>query len=214
MTLHSPEAQRLSHEQTDCEIVLGSREGAVDWQSVFGNDLPVELELGSGKGRFIIRSALQFPEKNFFGVERAAKFFHIMKQRICDSAALNIRILKADADDFIRNYVAPGSVAACHIYFPDPWPKTRHRKRRLINPGFLQAVKEALAVNGTVFFATDYADYFKVMVASAASTAGLEEVYRTTIQPVEAEAEEAATHYERKYLMQGRPIYKGAYKKC
>jgi len=188
-------------------------ENEISWNNFFGNAHPVEIEVGCGKGKFIIRSALEHPETNYLGIERSGKFFRIMQQRAFNSGVQNIKLLNTDADYFIRNYIPEGSVQAYHIYFPDPWPKQRHHKRRLINAGFMEAIKSSLASSGCIFFATDFTDYFTVMVTVARACSGLEEVFNTSILPAGANPEDAATSYERKYLLQGRVIYKAAYRK-
>lgn len=214
MTLLSPEViDPLPVSRPDTIVHLSQCEAALGWTRLFGNAHPVEIELGCGKGRFIIRSALEHPETNYLGIERSGKFFRIMKQRALDSDAQNIRLLNSDADYFIRKYIPAGSVQAYHIYFPDPWPKQRHHKRRLVNAGFMEAVKSSLALSGCIFFATDFTDYFNIMAAVARACPWLEEVFRTTILPASANPEDAATSYERKYLLQGRNIHKAAYRK-
>lgn len=197
----------------DIELHLGQLQGAVNWSALFGNTHPVEIELGCGKGRFIIQSARQNPAINYLGIEKSAKFFRILKQRAIDAALANIRLLRWEAAHFLGKYVPAGSAQACHIYFPDPWPKNRHRKRRLINQDFIACVAASLQSGGSILLATDFADYFEQMITSARACHELKEIYTKILAPSEAEPEQAATNYERKYLLQGRVIYKAAYSK-
>jgi len=197
----------------DIELLPGQLQGLTSWSALFGNSNPVELELGCGKGRFIIQSARQNPAVNYLGIERSAKFFRILRQRSSAAGLANIRLLRWEAAYFLGKYVPSASVQACHIYFPDPWPKKRHHKRRLINQGFIACVAASLQPGGSLLLATDFADYFEQMLASARACSGLQEVYHKIIAPAEADPEQAATNYERKYLLQGRTIYKAAYSK-
>lgn len=213
MTLHSPEAGETFSDETAIAFNLGRCENALDWAALFGNAHPVEIEVGCGKGRFIIQSARSNAAVNYFGIERSGKFFRVLVQRVLQSGALNIRLLRGEAGYFIRKYVPPGSVRAYHIYFPDPWPKKRHHKRRLINPGFIEIVQASLIPDGCIFFATDFKDYFDSTLAAARTFPGLTEISCATVLPLEVNPETAATNYERKYLIQGRPIYKATYKK-
>lgn len=213
MTLPFPNGQDTRQDESDMELRLSQCDGVVRWSTLFGNSRPVEIELGCGKGRFIIQSARRRPEINFLGIERAAKFFRILKERAAASGVTNIRLLKDDADYFIRKYLPLNSVQAYHIYFPDPWPKKRHHKRRLITAEFIELIKRSLTANGCIFFATDFKDYFDVMLSTARACPGLQEMFCKTILPEEANPEDAATNYERKYLMQRRTIYRAAYKK-
>jgi len=213
MTLRSPDVDEAFSDERDIAFNLGRCENTLDWAELFGNTHPVEIEIGCGKGRFIIQRALSNAAVNYFGIERSGKFFRVLQQRILQSGAANIRLLRGEADYFMRKYVPRGSVQACHIYFPDPWPKKRHHKRRLVNAGFIETLRAALIAGGCIFFATDFRDYFDIMVAGARACSGLKELDCATVLPQDVNPETAATNYERKYLIQGRPIYKATYKK-
>jgi tRNA (guanine-N7-)-methyltransferase len=197
----------------DCEIRLSQWEGPFDWATVFGNSNHPEIEIGCGRGMFIIKSARENPDLNYLGIELSARFFHLLKERVQKIAAQNIRIIHGEAGFILKNFVPENSVAAVHIYFPDPWPKKRHWKRRLINSGFLERIRCALVPGGQLFMATDFQDYFAEMLGAAHACEGFEQVSHQEIAPHEAGPEQAATSYERKYLIQGRVIYKATYRK-
>ncbi len=197
----------------DIELRLSGCEEKLDWAVVYANTNPVEIEFGCGKGRFIIRSAQENPTVNYFGIEKSGKYFRILKDRVVKAALSNARLLKGEAGYFIKKYVPENSVQAYHIYFPDPWPKKRHHKRRLVTPEFIGDLQASLIPGGCIFMATDFEDYFDVMVACARAYPVLQELYCRVITPEEANPEEALTNYERKYLLQGRPIYKAAFRK-
>lgn len=213
MTLHSPDVDETCSDESDIAFNLGRCASTLDWAVLFGNAQPVEIEVGCGKGRFIIQSARGNAAVNYFGIERSSKFFRVLKQRVLQSGVSNIRLLRGEADYFIRKYVPPGSVQAYHIYFPDPWPKKRHHKRRLVTAGFIETLQASLIAGGCIFFATDFKDYFDIMIAGARTCPGLTELGCATVLPPDVNPETAATSYERKYLIQGRPIYKAVYKK-
>ena len=198
---------------TDYEIKIRDGEEAFDWNQLFGNSRPVEIEIGCGRGMFIIKSALENPEINFLGIEKSARFFRMFKERVAKSGAENIRLIRAEAGYLIKKFVPAHSVKAVHVYFPDPWPKKRHRKRRLVNGSFLESVTRILLPDGRLFFATDFQDYFDEIVTIAPSCHGLTREPDDESSPQDVHPDTAATAYERKYLIQGRVIYRAVYKK-
>lgn len=178
----------------------------IDWVALFANSNPVELEVGCGKGTFITGQAKARPQTNFFGIEWASFYWRYTCDRLRRAGcAANARIVRADAQQMLRQYIPAGSVSAIHIYFPDPWPKTRHHKRRLIQPAFLLDVHRALAPRGRLQVATDHADYFLQIQAIIAGSPLRASDY---IPPQGAAAGEiAGTNFERKYLGEGRTFH-------
>ncbi len=213
MTSLLPDVQNPLLNGLNPEAVISEFEEILDWRMLFGNANPVVIEIGCGKGRFIIQSAQQNPDTNFFGIEKSGKYYRILKHRVAKSGTTNIRLFWGEAAYFMEKHIPAGSVQAFHIYFPDPWPKKRHNKRRLVNTQFIESVKSSLVLNGRVFFATDFEDYFKYIIAAAGACNCLEEIHCNVISPSETDPEKAATNYERKYLLQGRKIYKAGYRK-
>src|SRR5687767_12552606 len=116
----------------------------LNWRELFGNDHPVEMEIGIGKGTFLTEQAKSRPETNFFGIEWANWFWHYASDRLRRNHCTNARTVRADAAYFVREFVANASMAVLHIYFPDPWPKKRHHKRRLIQKPFLHQIERIL----------------------------------------------------------------------
>lgn len=195
----------------DRELQLHTLPVPLDWAALFGTDAPVEIEIGSGKGRFLIRSAGGHPERNYLGIERSLKFFRLLKQRVQQAELGNVRVLRAEADHFLRTYVPRASVSALYVLFPDPWPKKRHRKRRLVNDAFMALVAEVLVPGGTITLATDFDDYFEQMLAVGRACAGMDEKLVRTIRSGDVDPEQAPTSYARKYLIEGRPLYQVVY---
>src|SRR5881227_3162677 len=112
----------------------------LDWRALFGNDNPVELEIGIGKGTFLTEQAKARPDTNFFGIEWARWFWRYASDRLRRSGCANARTVRAEAGFFLSEFVPDASLAVLHIYFPDPWPKKRHHKRRLIQAPFVKEV--------------------------------------------------------------------------
>lgn len=178
----------------------------VQWGALFGNDHPVELEIGTGKGTFLTEQARSRPEVNFFGIEWARWFWRYASDRLrrnhCEK---NARMIRADAAFFFTEFVPENSLSAVHIYFPDPWPKKRHHKRRLIQEPFIKLVHGALIPNGRLQIVTDHQDYFEQIQAVVSASAMRVIEYN---RPESAsDGEFVGTNFERKYRREGRPFY-------
>ncbi len=165
---------------------------------------PMELEIGSGKGTFLVQHAPLHPETDFLGVEYAKAYWRHAADRARRHALPNVRLLHSEAGLFLRNYVADSTFTQVHIYFPDPWPKARHNKRRLVQAPFLELVHQKLVAHGRVRLATDHEDYFTWMEEHAAKVAHLFE--RLPFESAESagEGELVGTNFERKYREEGR----------
>ena len=193
------------------EISISDLNDRIDWAELFGNMNPVEIEIGCGKGRFIINSAMKYPDINYVGIERALRYFRFMKERSAKRNLTNIRVLQDDAGYFIERFVPDHSVTACHIYFPDPWPKKRHRKRRLFKQDFLGHIERTLISGGTVDVATDYVEYYEEMIALLEASDVLNKM--EDIPERVKSLGDIRTNFETKYVAEGRPIYRKGYEK-
>lgn len=210
MTLPSEPTQAIVS-AGDVEFRIRENEDQVRWDRFFDNVRPVEIEIGCGKGRFIINSAVAHPEINYIGIERALRYFRIMKERVVRRELANIRLLRDDAVYFVERFIPDETVSAYHVYFPDPWPKKRHRKRRLFNPRFLEEIERTLVRGGTLDFATDYVEYYEEILALLETSdrlAALEEIPERV-----RELGRDLTNFETKYTAEGRAIHRGAYVK-
>src|SRR5688572_25922257 len=179
----------------------------LDWGVVFGSPGPVEIEIGSGKGTFLVESAAARPDHRFLSIEWALPYAEHIRDRVRRRGLENVRVARADASRFLGEHVRPGSVRAIHVYFPDPWPKKRHHKRRLMQPGFVSAAAEALEDGGELRFVSDHAEYFEEARAALAAEPSLEEA------PVPEGEMTDLTNYERKYRAEGRPIHRARFVK-
>src|SRR5688500_13089153 len=131
------------------------------WRELFGNDRPVEIEIGMGKGTFLTDQAKARPDVNFFGIEWARFYWRYASDRLRRNGCTNAHTVRAEAMFFLREHVPDASLSVLHVYFPDPWPKARHHKRRLIQEPFLQQAQRVLVGRGRLQVVTDHADYFE-----------------------------------------------------
>ena len=190
---------RPSHLVLPTEVDAGG-DPVLDWQQVFANANPVEVELGIGKGRFAIDAAARNPQLNYVGVERAAKYLRLAESRTLRRGLENIRFARVDAHEFVEFFVASESLRAVHLYFPDPWPKKRHHKRRLFREDFLREVERTLEPGGLLWLATDHAEYFETMEFLLAES--------TRLSAVERDWQGVKTNYEEKYVSAGKSIHR------
>lgn len=179
----------------------------INFSEIFGRPGPVHLEVGSGKGTFLVNQAKAQPEVNFLGVEWARKYYRFAVDRIGRWQLKNVRIIRTDAANLIAEHIGHESIEVFHIYFPDPWPKKRHHKRRFLCPANLDQIHRILEPNGQIRIATDHAEYFEVITGLFDSYSDRFEQIEFT-RPAGAESQEyAGTNFERKYLKENRPIH-------
>ena len=177
-----------------------------DWFPADRRELPLELEIGSGKGTFLVQQAVLEPEVNFLGLEYAKAFWRHSADRMRRHALANVRMLHGEAGEMVRNYIPKKYLHRVHIYFPDPWPKKKHNKRRLIQAGFLRQLHEVICDGGDVRIATDHVDYFEWMCEHVSEVTDIFD-RQPFEKPVSAgEGELVGTNFERKYRREGRPF--------
>jgi tRNA (guanine-N7-)-methyltransferase len=176
----------------------------LDLAKIFGNANPVELEVGFGKGLFLQTSAEANSDVNYLGIEILRKYQLWAATRLAKRGVHNARLACADARLWLRQNIADAVLQVVHVYFPDPWWKTRHRKRRLFTAEFVHECARCLRANGQLHVATDVRDYFGVMTELIRTETRLRSI------PM-AEAEQPLTNFERKYRLENRPIYRAWY---
>jgi tRNA (guanine-N7-)-methyltransferase len=210
---------RLSSQEFEQDPTLSASAGvdsgittpaAIDWPALFGNANPVEIEVGMGKGQFLLNSAMARPNTNFFGIEIARKYQLYATTRFAIRSLGNVRTVCADARWMFRRFVPPASVAAVHVYFPDPWWKARHKKRRVFTADFAADVARALRDDGRLLIATDVEEYFAVMMRIVRAIAA----YREVAADTSGESPEEAgyqTNFERKARQKGVPIWRAEF---
>jgi tRNA (guanine-N7-)-methyltransferase len=169
---------------------------------LFGEAMPLEVELGTGKGRFLAERAAAAPTTGFLGVERCRKYLTMTATRLARFALPNVRVVRTTAEDLLFRCLADASVAAIHVYFPDPWPKKRHLKRRLLGPANVGRAAEVLRPGGMLLVKTDHEGY-----AAAIREVLAAEPRLAPVDPGSAFAGLPATHYELKFASEGRAVH-------
>jgi len=190
------------------ELDLNRLEIPLSWKEVFGREAPVHLEIGSGKGRFSVEFALNHPEINYLSVERAPKYHRILLARTARRGAANIRLLQTTAEDLLFRLLPPESLDRIYILFPDPWPKKRHHKRRLISPEVVQALHLSLRPEAELLIKSDhpgYAEHISEVLNGASGFRKLDADDAFESLPL--------TGFELKYLRENRPIRSFALRK-
>jgi tRNA (guanine-N7-)-methyltransferase len=184
----------------------------LNWAELFGNDHPVEAEVGFGKGLFLVSSAQARPQVNFLGIEISRKYQLFTATRLAKRGMGNVRLVKGDAREFLRNYVASESFQAIHVYFPDPWWKKRHLKRRVFTAEFVAHCERTLQRRGRLNVVTDVEEYFKLIVDLLDKYTRLRAVAAGELASPPADLD-YLTNFERKFRQEGRSIYRRTYEK-
>jgi tRNA (guanine-N7-)-methyltransferase len=182
--------------------------GPVDFAVLFGRRAPVELEIGTGKGRFLMASAADCPGRDFLGLEIEREYALLVRERAARRGLSNVRVESLDGKEFVRRRLSPGSLAALHVYFPDPWPKKRHRKRRLFDAAFAKAAALALEPGGFLRVASDHEEYWTVIAETLAAEPEL-----VRLPPSETGPWSSGTNYELKFLASGRPVFQAVFRR-
>ena len=126
----------------------------------FPDPRPLDIDLGCGKGRFLLAQAAAHPERNFLGIERQLRRVRKIDRKLVRGELRNVRLLRVEGDYAMRHLIPEASVNTCYIFFPDPWPKARQQMHRIFNPEFITALYRTLEPGGCVHFATDHLSYF------------------------------------------------------
>jgi len=190
----------------DLLVELESILKRLDPAKLFSASQPLEVELGCGDASFLVEYARRHPDRNFIGVERLLGRLRKLDRKGRRAALANLRGVQIESSYFLKYLLPPRSVFVLHIYFPDPWPKKRHRKNRLINESFPQLAGAVLASGGLVYLRTDDADYFAQMTGVFGAS--------REFQPVETPSElaELLTDFEREFHARGIQTLHAAYR--
>ncbi len=187
-------------------VPLASVVERLDVNTLFPRPQPLHVELGAGDGSFLIQYAAAHPEWNFLGVERLLGRLRKIDRKGRRAGLLNVRGVRIEAAYFLEFLLPPRSAASLHVYFPDPWPKRKHRKHRLINERFPALARAALVPGGTVLVRTDDADYFSQMLEVFQSSPYFEPL------PAQAEIDVVLTDFERGFQARGISTRRAAWK--
>ena len=188
---------------TESELVINPRETGffrIDMEKLFGNTNPVVLEIGSGKGRFLIATATERPDLNLIGIEKSLHYHRVIRDRVLKRELRNVRLINHDAFPVMQKMIPDQSIAELHIYFPDPWPRKREQKRRIIRTEVLEEIKRVLVDGGSGIYVTDHREYFE------AAAPVVEATFRSE-RRIPGPDDPPRTNYEAKYRAEGRAIY-------
>ncbi|HSP16729.1 MAG TPA: tRNA (guanosine(46)-N7)-methyltransferase TrmB [Thermoanaerobaculia bacterium] len=178
----------------------------LDFTELFGNASPVIVEIGSGKGRFLIGSAIERPDRNFVGIEKSLHYYRVIRERVAKHNLTNVRLINHDAFLVMQKMFADASVSQIHIYFPDPWPRKREQKRRIMRPEALAEMRRVLVDDGSGIYVTDHREYFEAAAPLIA------EFFRSETR-IPGPDDPPRTNYEAKYRAEGREIYEVRFSK-
>jgi tRNA (guanine-N7-)-methyltransferase len=184
-------------------FVIDPRESGfhrLDLAELFENTHPVVLEIGSGKGRFLITEATSQPEANFIGIEKSLHYHRVIRDRVIKRGLRNIRLINHDAFLVLRDMLPDAAIGEIHIYFPDPWPRKREQKRRIIRAEVLEEMQRVLTPGGSGIYVTDHREYYE------AAAPVIEQFFRSE-RRVPAAGDPARTNYEAKFREEGREIF-------
>ncbi len=181
------------------ELVPETYVAPLDLTVIFGRVAPIHVDLGCGDGSFLSELARRYPEENFLGIDRLVG--RVAKACRRAAALENVRVLNVESSYAVRHLLTEGSVETFYLLFPDPWPKRRHQRRRIVKLDFLDAIHRALAHNGFFRIATDQLDYFEKIRALAENHSGF------AIVDLE-NSDLPMTKFERRFRELGAPIYR------
>ena len=196
--------QQRALEELGPKFVLPYQEQALDYTAVFGRRAPVVFEIGFGMGGATAEIAKTLPGTDFIGCEVHEPGVGALLRRIGDEQLTNLRIVQHDAVEVLRHMIAPGSLAGVHIFFPDPWHKKRHNKRRLVQPPFVAELVTCLAPGGYLHCATDWEPYAQQML----EVLGAEPALRNTAEGYAPKpAYRPLTKFEQRGLKLGHGVW-------
>jgi tRNA (guanine-N7-)-methyltransferase len=177
----------------------------LNYVEIFNNENPVEIEVGFGTGKFLMAAGREFPNTNFLGLEITKKMVQHVANQAFNNALSNVRVVHCDGRLFMKYVVPQASVNRVHVYFPDPWTKKRHLKRRVINQDFFDSAYGVLVKGGFLNLFTDHKDYFDYFLEERALFGRFADTSEMGFY--------SPTGYEQKWTREGRTIYRAVLQK-
>ncbi|WP_339195447.1 tRNA (guanosine(46)-N7)-methyltransferase TrmB [Solibacillus sp. FSL R5-0449] len=203
---HKPWAAEYIQQHPDV-IIPNPEDYKGKWNEAFGNDNPIHIEVGTGKGQFVLGMALQNPDINYIGIELFDSVIVCALEKIeAANKPSNLRLLKVDGAK-LEEFFGKGDVDRVYLNFSDPWPKTRHAKRRLTHEGFLKIYENILVDNGEIHFKTDNRGLFEYSLVSM-NEYGMGLNYVSLDLHANMPEDNIMTEYEEKFSKLGQPIYR------
>jgi tRNA (guanine-N7-)-methyltransferase len=194
---------RMMRRVNDPQFVIDPRHSGftrLDVVELFGNARRVVLEIGSGKGRFLISAATSQPDVNFIGIEKSLHYHRVIRDRVAKRGLTNIRLINHDAFLVLRDMLPDASIDEIHVYFPDPWPRKREQKRRIIRAEVMVEMTRVLVRGGSGIYVTDHRDYYE------AAAPVIESFFRSE-RRIPTPDDPPRTNYEAKFREEGREIF-------
>jgi len=185
----------------------------LDWTEVFGTEGPVEVEVGIGKGRFLLAAAAARPNLPHLGVEWSNEYLRIAESRAAKRGMLNVRFVRADARRLVHDAIAARSVSAYYVFYPDPWPKKRHQKRRFLQRETVDHLARTLQDGGWLHVSTDHAEYWEAIAAALEGHPALERWPTFGGPEFPLPIDEPLTNFEAKYLVEGRERFRASWRR-
>lgn len=184
----------------------------LDPVALFGRQAPLEVEIGSGKGLFLSGAGAQNPAHNFLGIELATKYARYAASRLAHRKLPNARLIHGDAKRIFTEFITDRSLLAVHVYFPDPWWKARHKKRRMMTPAMIEQIERALMPGGTLHFWTDVEEYFQTTLSLLTEHSRLTGPHEVQEKPADHDLD-YRTHFERRMRKNNLPVYRAEFHK-
>lgn len=200
---NKPWADDFLRENTDL-VIPNPDQYKNKWHELFGNDKPIHVEIGTGKGQFIVGMAKQYPDINFIGIELSKSVIVTAAQKVQESSQPNIRLIQENAEN-LNEIFESNEVSTIYLNFSDPWPKNRHEKRRLTSHTFLERYENILNPNGQLVFKTDNRGLFEYSLVSFSKYGMLLEEVSLDLHRLE-DPTNIMTEYEEKFSAKGQPI--------
>jgi tRNA (guanine-N7-)-methyltransferase len=186
---------------------------SLSWEEVFGSAAPVEIEIGIGKGRFLLAAAAARPDVMHLGVEWANRYLLVAEERALKRGLSNVRFARVDARELVHHAIPSASVTAYYVFYPDPWPKARHNKRRFIQPQTVVHLARTLVEGGTIHVATDHDEYWSVIEPVVESNPAFERLGEFGGEHFPLPTDEPLTNFEVKYGRQGRRRFRASWRR-
>ncbi len=184
-----------------------------DPQALFEAPQDLEIEIGSGKGLFVLTQSGRVPERNFLGNEIAKKYCRFAAYRLAQKNRSNAKMLSGDGLRMFREFLPDQSAVAVHVYFPDPWWKEKHRRRRVMQPGFIADIQRVLKPKGVFHFWTDVEEYFEETVGLMKEHSDLSGPHDVAVRPAEHDMD-YRTHFERRMRKNDHPVFRSQFWKA